>query len=211
MNMSIIDIVSDTLINFSEKASIYGYITIPIAMLVEGAAIPFPGTFILILSGYLIKKFSLNPIIIISLSSICYTLAAMVPYAIGSQVNGIAKKRFNKFMSKNEHQIDKMSRLFEKYGEVAVCVSRLTFIGNYFSYIAGINKMNKKKFLFYTILGMTPWIVLMNVIGYKVGENADQLKSLMDKFGPLFYMIIGLPFVVFIALRYGYKIIKKSQ
>ena len=39
--------------------------------------------------------------------------------------------------------------------------SRPTFLGNYFSYIAGMNNMDIYKFLLYTFLGIFPWTLFM--------------------------------------------------
>ncbi|KXG76145.1 DedA family protein [Thermotalea metallivorans] len=210
MSAGIISSFVTKLIDFAQQASIYSYIALSVSMFIEGTSLPFPGTFMLIFVGFLIRNFHLNPAALAILGGSSYTLAAFIPYYIGKQVNDMAQKRFKKFMDTHQKQFSTVQRLFHKYGEVAVCLSRPTFLGNYFSYIAGMHNMKPLKFALYTFLGILPWIMLMNYLGYQLGDNLDDIQRMVDGMGPLLIVIIGIPFFVIFGFKYIFKIRKKQ-
>ncbi|WP_300304036.1 DedA family protein [Anaerosolibacter sp.] len=190
------------LADITQKSGIYGYLAMFIGMFLEGSSLPFPGTLILVLSGFFVKLYQLNPLFMLLLGSSAYTLATLIPYYIGKHVNDFAQKRFEKTMEKHQDKISMVEDLFNKYGEIAVCLSRPTFLSNYFSYIAGMHNMRFTKFVLYTFLGITPWITLMVYLGYQLGHNLDDIQRIVDSAGYLLFLVMAIPLVGIIIIRY---------
>lgn len=187
----------------------YGYFYAGLAMLLEGASIPFPGMYILIFSGFVIRKLNLNFWLLVTICSFCYTAASLAPYYIGKKVNNFAVNFFSKYYEKRGNQLKKVNELFDKYGELTICLSRFTFLGNYFSYIAGMNNMRILKFLLYTILGIFPWITFMCYLGYSIISSAEQVIELIIKIKPLMYLVSS---VIFIYISYKtFKFLKNKR
>jgi membrane protein DedA with SNARE-associated domain len=199
------------IVDFTQKSGMHGYLAMVVGMFLEGTSLPFPGTFILVLSGFFVKHYQLNPLIMLILGSSAYTLAAFIPYYIGKHVNDFAQKRFVKIVNKHQDKILMVEELFNKYGEVAVCLSRPTFLSNYFSYIAGMHNMGRSKFAIYTFLGISPWVVAMGYVGYQLGDNLDDIQRMIDSTGSLLLLILGVPLIGAGTFRYLLKRNKKTM
>ena len=198
------------LVDFTQESGIHGYLAMVIGMFLEGTSLPFPGTFVLVLSGFFVKHYRLNPLIMLVLGSSAYTLAAFIPYYIGKHVNDFAQKRFVKTLNKHQDKIQMVEDLFNKYGEIAVCLSRPTFLSNYFSYIAGMHHMGRSKFAIYTFLGISPWVVAMGYVGYQLGDNIDDIQRVIHSTGPLLFLIVGVPLIGVFTIKYLLKRNKKQ-
>ena len=71
-----------------------------------------------------------------------------------------------------EHHLLLAEKWFDKYGEVAVFVSRcLPVVRTFISFPAGTARMNFAKFSLYTLLGCIPWVFALTYFGYTLGEN----------------------------------------
>ncbi|MBB6216803.1 membrane protein DedA with SNARE-associated domain [Anaerosolibacter carboniphilus] len=197
------------LADIMQKSGLYGYLAMGIGMFLEGSSLPFPGTLVLVLSGFFVKHYRLNPLIMLLLGSGAYTLAAFIPYYIGKHMNDFAHRRFEKTMDKHRDKILMVEEMFHKYGEIAVCLSRPTFLSNYFSYIAGMHSMRRSKFALYTFLGMTPWVMLMGYLGYQLGHNLDDIQRIVDSTGSLLGLVVGVPLIGVMIIQYMMKRNKK--
>lgn len=187
----------------------HSYLYAGLAMIMEGASVPFPGMYILIFSGFAIKQLGLNFWVLVGICSVCYTAASLIPYYIGGHINNIATKFYKKYYSNRMDKIKKVSDIFNKYGEWTVCLSRPTFLGNYFSYIAGMNSMNIGKFLLYTFAGIFPWTLFMCYLGYGVISSTDEIVNIIASMKPLFY-IVTIAVIIYGAYQI-YKLLNNKR
>lgn len=187
----------------------FGYFYAGLAMVLEGASIPFPGMYVLIFCGFAIRRLNLNFWTLVTICSLCYTVASLVPYYIGGKVNNWAAGFFSKYYAKKGNQLKKVGELFNKYGEWTVCLSRPTFLGNYFSYIAGMNNMDIYKFLLYTFLGIFPWTLFMCYLGYSVISSGEQILEIIIRIKPVLYGISAV-FLIYAAYKI-YKFMTKNK
>ena len=76
-----------------------------------------------------------------------------------------------KALVKQEY-IDRTHTFFEKYGTKAIIMARFVPIVRTFTpFVAGVGRMNYKKFLPYDIAGGFLWIASMSLAGYALGQN----------------------------------------
>ena len=68
----------------------YGYIAVILCAMLEGASIPFPGSAVLIIIGFLIYKGSMNIWLATFLGALFYSLAAIIPYYIGRSLKAVS-------------------------------------------------------------------------------------------------------------------------
>ena len=209
MYQQILTIALSKILQFVTHMESFGYFYAGLAMVLEGSSIPFPGMYILILCGFAVKKLNLNFWILIAICSLCYTAASLIPYYIGGKVNSWSIRFFFKYHKKRVNQIEKVQKLFDKYGELSICLSRPTFLGNYFSYIAGMNHMALEKFIVYTFIGILPWILFMCYLGYNFIDSAEQVIEIIIKIKPILYAI-SATFLTYIAYKI-YKLLTRNK
>jgi uncharacterized membrane protein YdjX (TVP38/TMEM64 family) len=104
------------------------------------------------------------------ISLIAVITASTVGYSIGRY---IGTELITSLLG--EKTINKVISFLENYGFWAVAITRINpFLSNdAISFVAGIYKMNYWKFIFATLLGISPLIFLITLMG----TNTDSLKS----------------------------------
>lgn len=138
-----------------------------------------PGDSLLFLCGIysesLMKEFStgndfLNVTFLAASISVMGILGNMLGYWFGSKSGTYLYKREDSFFFKKKYLFQSKD-FFEKYGGKAVVFARFLPIFRTFApVIAGIVSMDKKKFMFYNILGSLLWSFVMIFAGHYLYE-----------------------------------------
>jgi membrane protein DedA with SNARE-associated domain len=157
----------------------------------EGLTVPCPSMFIVFVAGAILVDSLPEYLLLVAMSSTAYTLASLIPYYLGTSIQ-------IKFFVKEKYW-SMLERLFTLHGDKIVCYSRPLWIGNMVSYFAGLNRMKRRRFLFYTFLGIFPWHVLVMLTGRFFGSNIDTGIKLVQEYSWLavsillgFFVLTGL-------------------
>ena len=111
-------------------------------------------------------------------------------WAVGRYGGQAALHRWGRRLWLREHDLDKATAWFTKYGPAAVGLGRvLPVIRTFISLPAGIAGMSPVRFGIYTTLGCIPWTAALGVAGYAVGHNWQTIAD--DFHGPT-YVIAGI-------------------
>lgn len=136
---------------------------------------PFlPGESLLFVTGALCIKGDLNIFIIIPLMILSAILGNtsnyFIGYAIGNRIFDEPKFRLITFIIKKDY-IHRTHDFYEKHGAVTVAISRFYPIVRTFApFVAGIGKMDIRKFTFYNSIGGSIWALLYILGGYLFGN-----------------------------------------
>lgn len=130
-----------------------------------------PGDSLLVTAGLVIAldhnmNFGLLNILLMTAA----ILGDSVGYAIGYFMG---PKIFNKPDSLlfNKQHVERAHKFYEKYGNKTIVLARFVPIVRTFApTVAGVGKMNYKKFLFYNIVGGIGWVLSMTSVGYFLGR-----------------------------------------
>jgi len=168
-----------------------------------------PGDSLLFVTGMLIAQhqspFTSDPanmLYWISLISICGIIGNAVGYWFGSKSGHLLFQRKDTWIFKKKH-LHQAKDFYEKHGGAAIILARfLPIVRTFAPIIGGIVGMDKKKFLFYNIIGCIAWVVSMITIGYLLGENA-WVKNNLEKIIILLVLITTAP--VLLKLLFGKK------
>ncbi|WP_298116049.1 VTT domain-containing protein [Flavobacterium sp.] len=174
-----------------------------------------PGDSLLFLCGIyselLMKEIStgndfLNVVLLASLISLMGVFGNMIGYWFGKKSGNYLYKREDSFFFKKKYLYQSQD-FFEKYGSKAIVFARFLPIFRTFApVIAGIVSMDRKKFMFYNILGSVLWSFTMIFAGHYLYElflsqfNID-LKHYIE------YIVIGI--VLFTTVPVLWKLLKK--
>ena len=90
-------------------------------------------------------------------------------------------------------EVDRAEVWFRKYGDWIVFFSRmLPVVRTFISIPAGISRMNFWKFSIFTFIGSFPWSLGLAYGGFLLGENWEDLRSVMRPFDiPILVVIVA--------------------
>lgn len=151
-----------------------------------------PGDSLLFVTGLMIanskspfQNDAINLIYWISLISLAGVLGNMVGYWFGKKTGPLLFERRETLLFKRKHLVQAHD-FYEKKGGSAIILARfLPIVRTFAPIVAGVVKMDSKKFLSFNIIGCVAWVSSMTLSGYFLGEN-DWVKHNFEK------IVIGL-------------------
>ncbi len=154
-----------------------------------------PGDSLLFVTGLMIAN-SLNPtdsnlvnlVFWISLISFAGIVGNSVGYWFGKKTGPYMFERKDTMLFKRKHLIQ-AKEFYEKRGGGAIILARfLPIVRTFAPIVAGVVKMDRKKFFFYNVVGSIAWVGSMTLAGYFLGEN-EWVKHNFEK------VVIGIVLV----------------
>lgn len=163
---------------------------------------PFlPGDSLLFAIGAISAKGGFNIWIMYPLLLLAVTMGDNTNYWIGHKVG---RKAFRGKHIFNENHLKKTEEFYEKHGPKTIIYARFVPIVRTFApFVAGVGKMEYKKFLLYSIGGGLAWVTLFLLGGYFFGN----IEIVKNNFEIVILAIIGLSVVPAI---YAYIIEKQK-
>jgi membrane protein DedA with SNARE-associated domain len=149
-----------------------GYAGIAALMGIESACIPLPSEIILPFAGYLVYLQRFNLLWAATAGAIGCNLGSVVAYWIGAKGGRPLVERYGRWVLMSHHDLDQMTRFFDKYGSITVLVARLLpIVRTFIAFPAGIARMPQLRFHIYTFVGSWPWCLALTYAGMKLGER----------------------------------------
>ena len=183
---------------------------IVLLMGIESACIPLPSEIIMPFAGYLVLRGSFSLWSAGLAGALGCVVGSWVAYFVGMYGGRPFAEKYGKFILLNPHDIEMADRLFARYGEIIVFVSRLLpVIRTFIALPAGIARMNLMKFTIYTFVGSLPWCLGLAWIGMKLGENWPSLREQFHQIDLVIgvFIVIGLIFWI----RHHLAFLKKQN
>ena len=179
-----------------------GYLGIFILMTLESALIPIPSEITMPFAGFLAAKGNLSFILVVLTGAVGNLIGSLIAYYIGYflEENVILDnvKKYGKFILITEHDLERASKWFGKYGDRIIFFSRLLpAVRTFISLPAGIFEMNIWKFSIYTFIGSLIWSFFLTYIGFYFQSRWNVLEQYFRKFD---FLILGI--IVILALLY---------
>jgi membrane protein DedA with SNARE-associated domain len=160
-----------------------GYIGLFFLIAGESALLPIPSEIILPFAGFLIFSGNMTFWLAVLVAILGQLFGSAVSYAIGYYGGRPLVLKYGKYFLLSHTHFEHVESWFKKHGMQAVFVGRLLpVIRTIISFPAGITKVNFKKFLLYSALGITPWTIFLVYIGFKLGEKWQSIIAAFDNF-----------------------------
>ncbi|HEX6922924.1 MAG TPA: VTT domain-containing protein [Bacillales bacterium] len=170
-----------------------------LSLAIEASSVPFPGTLVALVYGYLLDPSIIELIWLSLVSALVYTAASFIPYGIGFKLEDRIKRKMNK------KKFEKAQKWFAKFGQWSIAIGRPLGLGNYISYISGISKVKPLRFGILTFIGIFPWIFVMFFLGQ--AGNLKTISGFLSGLQQYLYMGIGAAIILYII----YRITKKKR
>ncbi len=149
-----------------------GYAGIMALMGIESACIPLPSEVIMPFAGYLVYLNRFSLFWVATVGAVGCNLGSVIAYWIGAKGGRPLVERYGRWVLMNHHDLDRMTRFFQKYGAITVLLGRLLpVVRTFIAFPAGIAKMSQVRFHIYTFVGSWPWCYILAYTGMKLGEK----------------------------------------
>jgi membrane-associated protein len=175
-----------------------------------------PGDSLLFLTGIYSKTLMsqisfgndfINVVLLATFVALSGILGNMFGYWFGSKSGNFLFSRKDNFFFKKKYLYD-AQEFFEKYGSKAVIFARfIPIVRTFVPVIAGIVSMEKKKFMFFNILGSILWSFTMIFAGHYLYELFLE-KFQIDLKHYIEYIVIGIVLVT--TLPVIFKFLRKK-
>jgi len=160
-----------------------GYAGITLLMAIESACIPLPSELIMPFAGYLVYEGSMNLFWAATAGALGCNLGSLVAYEIGRYGGRPLVERYGRWILMGKRELEWADRFFSRWGQAAVLVGRLLpVIRTFIALPAGVARMPRGKFHFYTFVGSWPWCFGLAYLGMKLGENWRSLGKYFHQF-----------------------------
>ena len=154
----------------------YGLFAVFGLMLLESMGVLIPSEAISPFAGYLVSRGQMGFFGAVAAGVLGNLVGSWVAYFVGLWGGRELWFRYGRYIGVRAHHLKVAERWFDRYGELAVLVSRcLPVVRTFISFPAGTARMNLAKFSFYTFVGCVPWVLALTYLGYYLGENWEEV------------------------------------
>jgi membrane protein DedA with SNARE-associated domain len=168
--------------NLDSLLASYGYLAVFVFVGIESLGIPVPGeTMLVTASIYAGTTGRLSIFWVIVASSAGAIVGDNIGYLIGRTGGYALLKRYGRYIRLEENRLRLGQYLFRKHGPKVVFFGRFFSVLRIFAaFLAGVNHMHWRRFLFYNAAGGIIWSTLYGVAAYLLGQQLLRLSSRVD-------------------------------
>lgn len=190
--------------------STLGYPGVALLMFLENLFPPIPSELIMPLAGFTAGRGELSFVGVVVAGAVG-SLAGQLPLYYIGRFFGEDKlvrwaDRYGRWLTVSGDDVKKADDWFDKHGTKAVFFARLVpGLRSLISVPAGMSEMPMPKFLLYSALGTTLWVVILTVLGALLGQNYNAVDTYL---GPVALVVVGgltVLAVVWIVRRRGQR------
>jgi membrane-associated protein len=138
---------------------------------------------------------NMHPFLLVLLVIIAAVTGNMVGYAFGKKVGPLLFKRKSGFFFRQEHLVT-AHEFYLKHGKKTIILSRfLPIVRTFAPIIAGIVKLDYRKFFIYSLVGAIFWVGILVLSGYYLGKYIPGTKDYLGYIVIFLIVITSIPFV----------------
>jgi membrane protein DedA with SNARE-associated domain len=172
----------------------YGYWAVAGFLLLENAGLPLPGETILLLASFLAysrRELHLPCIILVGIAAA--TLGDNLGYAVGHHGGRPLLERYRHVLHLPLRHIRRMERVFARYGAATILFARFVVgLRVIAGPVAGVLRMEWKRFAFFNFLGASLWVTVIALAGYLFGRHWGMLARVLDRADVVIAIVFAL-------------------
>jgi membrane-associated protein len=163
-----------------------------------------PGDSLLFTAGLLCATgiLDIHPVLLVTLIIIAAVTGNMTGYAFGKKVGVLLFKRKSGLLFRQEH-LKTANEFYLKHGNKTIVLSRfLPIVRTFAPIIAGIVRLDYRRFFIYSLTGAFFWVTILVLTGFFMGKYVPKTKEYLE------YIVIFL--IVITTIPFVYNAIKKK-
>ena len=188
------DLIFNTIVNLLNQT---GYFGIFVLMVMESATLPVPSEVVLPLGGYLVFQGKLEFWSTVAVATIGSMLGTMVDFGIGYYLGRPAVLRYGRIVRISEKRLVITEKWFAAHGSRVVLLARFVpLLRTLIAFPAGIVRMDYKRFLVYSAVGILVWDIALVYLGVLAGNNSTIIADVLQTF----FLPLGIAALVIAGL-----------
>jgi membrane protein DedA with SNARE-associated domain len=178
--MAFTDIVFNTIVSLLYQT---GYLGVFLLMVAESATLPIPSEVVLPLGGYLVSQGRLEFWSTVAVATVGSLVGTMVDYGIGYYLGRPAVLRYGRIVRFSEKRLETTERWFGSHGKSVVLLARFVpLLRTLIAFPAGLVKMDVKRFLVYSAVGILIWDIALVYLGELAGQNSTAIATTLQAY-----------------------------
>jgi len=178
--MAFTDLVFNTIVNLLYQT---GYLGVFLLMVMESATLPVPSEVVLPLGGYLVSQGRLEFWSTVAVATVGSLVGTMVDYGIGYYLGRPAVLRYGRIVRFSEKRLETTERWFGSHGKSVVLLARFVpLLRTLIAFPAGLVKMDVKRFLVYSAVGILIWDIALVYLGELAGQNSTAIAATLQAY-----------------------------
>ena len=178
--LAITDLIFNTIVNLLNQT---GYLGIFLLMVMESATLPVPSEVVLPLGGYLVSQGRLEFWSTVAVATIGSMVGTMVDYGIGYYLGRPAVLRYGRIVRFSEKRLETTEKWFATHGKSVVLLARFVpLLRTLIAFPAGIVRMDVKRFLAYSAIGILVWDIALVYLGVLAGQNSTAIANTLQAY-----------------------------
>ncbi|HET6627058.1 MAG TPA: VTT domain-containing protein [Nocardioidaceae bacterium] len=158
------------------------WISLAIVFVECGLFFPFlPGDTLLFAVGLFIAgdKLDLHLGVAIGAFAAVAFLGNVAGYEIGRVIGPPLYERDGRILKRK--YFDQTHDFFDRHGNKALVIGRFVpFVRTFITVVAGVTKMDRRRFFVWSAVGAVAWVVLITLLGYFLGQTVPWLADNID-------------------------------
>lgn len=188
----------------------FGYAAVALFIMIESSGIPFPGeTMLLLASFYAAVSHQLQIPLVIACAAFGAIIGDNIGYLIGRTGGRSIVLRYGKYVFIKPDHLALAETYFAKHGNKTVFFGRfIALLRAWAAFLAGVNHMNWRVFLFYNAAGGILWATMYGTLGYIAGHyfhdnfaQVERLATTLGWVGTALIVVVVLGVLVVFRLR----------
>ena len=200
----------------SEFGPSFIWLSLIIVFVECGLLFPFlPGDTLLFALGLFIAGEKIHvlgvdtPLIELLIAVVMLTAAAVLGnvagYEIGRAIGPPLYNRDGRILKRK--YLDQTSAFFDQHGNKALVIGRFVpFVRTYITVVAGVTRMDRRRFFFWSFMGAVLWVMSITLLGYFLGNVPKVGPFLSDNID---YAILVI--LLFTVIPIAYEAIKRRR
>jgi membrane protein DedA with SNARE-associated domain len=178
----------------------YGYVAIPVLVLIEDFGIPVPGETVLILGAVYAGAGRLNVVLVALLAFVGAVIGDNLGFAIGHFGGRPLAERYGRYIFLTRERLDKATAFFDRHGGKIIVIARFVEgLRQANGIIAGISGMRWTRFLVFNAIGAALWVLAWTSVGYFSGSHIDSIYNAATRYDTYLLVALGVLIVALIV------------
>ena len=188
--MTVTDLIFNTIVNLLNQT---GYLGIFLLMVAESATLPVPSEVVLPLGGYLVSQGRLEFWSTVAVATVGSMVGTMVDFGIGYYLGRPAVLRYGRIVRFSEKRLGTTEKWFAVHGRSVVLLARFVpLLRTLIAFPAGIVRMDVKRFLIYSAVGILVWDIALVYLGDLAGQNSAAIANTLQ----VYFLPLGVAALV---------------